>query len=495
MPALLSLLPSELVLPEAPAGATLEQHLACASRPFLVVRVAVALLAALLPLLTFAAARFFLGGRAALLAAALVALSLLHLVYSQQARPHVPHATLAWLTLLALMRLVERPDPRRLVLSATALGLAMGTLQSALLLLPPALVAAACAWSALARRRWMLLALPLAAALGLLAFSPAPAISEAGVLLAPGGHAIRFANLSGAGAAQLFAGLWGYDPLLCLLGVLGGVLLVISGVRHLRAPRPGAPLWVLLAYVLPSVLLLLLNSVYRNRYALPLLPALAILSAWAVARLARGLGPRRGWVALPLSVALLVLPALNAARYLQLRLRPDTRQQAARWLEARPPGEPRRAVVARVLVLPTLLQPHGVEGERAPFPGGRPVWLAYQQDHLPDLPGGPLELRMFPIPMTQADAHSVRAWLDEQPASWFVLQTDEYLITLPGLVVLRELLAQRSAPAAVFAGEDPERWPLLGIDYLELPQFTQHLWLASSFGPRLEVYRWTPDGR
>ena len=94
----------------APAGAALEEHLAAAAAPVVQLRATVALLAALVVPATFLLARRFLASGWSLLAAALSATSLLHLVFSQQARPHGATATTFTLAVLGAMALRRRGD-------------------------------------------------------------------------------------------------------------------------------------------------------------------------------------------------------------------------------------------------------------------------------------------------------------------------------------------------------------------------------------------------
>ena len=119
-----------------PDHATLAEHLAVARRTDVQVRALVALLAASVLPATWLLARRRVGDRWALLAAALPATSLLHLNFSQQARPHAAFASLFLWTVLAAVHLRARPSWGAHALVGVLAGLSLGCLQSGLIALP-----------------------------------------------------------------------------------------------------------------------------------------------------------------------------------------------------------------------------------------------------------------------------------------------------------------------------------------------------------------------
>ena len=84
------------------------QSLSAAARPYVQGRVLVLLLSMLLVPLTYAVARRFLRRGSSIVAAFLVATSLLHALFSTQVRPHGAHASLALLAVWAALRLADR---------------------------------------------------------------------------------------------------------------------------------------------------------------------------------------------------------------------------------------------------------------------------------------------------------------------------------------------------------------------------------------------------
>src|SRR5689334_20447553 len=97
-------------------------HLAAASRPFLVVRVGVALFSVAGVLLSWFLARRFFSAGAALLVPWFVATSLLSILFAGQGRPHGIQATLALGAVLLAQRARERPSLGRIAAAAACAG-------------------------------------------------------------------------------------------------------------------------------------------------------------------------------------------------------------------------------------------------------------------------------------------------------------------------------------------------------------------------------------
>ena len=103
----------------------------------------------------------------------------------------------------------------------------------------------------------------------------------------------------------------------------------------------------LLLVAVPLALLVYLSvqARYFGRWLLPAYPALAMLAAVALVRMADALPERRGRLALPVLLALVVAQPLAAdIRTARVLGREDTRIQARDWLEARYPPELRVAI-------------------------------------------------------------------------------------------------------------------------------------------------------
>jgi hypothetical protein len=490
-----SLAPGAWVFPTPPRDAALEQHLAAAARPHLAIRFVVALLSSLLIPLTYALARRFLGRPAALVAALLVATSLLHVSFSQQARPHGAHATLALLAVLASVRLAERGGAWRALAACAAAALALSTLQNgAFALLPLAL---ACALAAGGGARGMLAGL-VAGGLAVLAALPfyavLPSLRGSRVELASqGGHPVRLAQLDGGGLRVSLTSLWENDPLLLALALGGLVLASIALVRRGLEPGRRRRLAILAAYAVPYAAYVSLDRLVLERMLLPLVPYLACLAAGLLERAGGALAPsgtaslaRRGAVA-ALGAMVLAWPLHVALAYARLARAPDTLELAAAWLEDRAP-EGATAVLGPGVVLPLASKPGALaeawaHGARAWSP-----WMEHQ-----GLAGGLDRARwvlhaMPPgLALGAASRAEIEAWLDAHPAQVYVMEVSRRMLALEGIDALLEAVRRRARPVAVISGEPPGAERLPPIDYQNVPRLAERILAATAFGPRLEI--------
>jgi hypothetical protein len=166
-------------------------------------------------------------------------------------------------------------------------------------------------------------------------------------------------------------------------------LLAAAGLVWAVTTR-GARAAVLLAFAVPYLVVIMTWSSRFERYAIPLLPTLALLAAVALVRIGAWLGARRSlseWLrpriapAVVVSIAVLLFaPALTrVVAYHRLLGRPDTRELGSGWIVRQvPPG-------ARI-----ALEPYGVS-----LPVARrqlreaPGTLAGLQQPLPPAPATP----------------------------------------------------------------------------------------------------------
>lgn len=345
-----ALLPHALALTPDPAFAaaraardSLPEQLAAASEPVRRMRVLVAILAVLAGPGTYWLARRFLRPPAALLAAALLASSFLHMQFSTQARPHAAETTLALFAVLAALHLRGRPTLGSYATAGVLAALAIGCLQNGVFVLPPLFVAHVLREQRDGEpERTRLLARALSgtprlafAALfvvaGFLWFGPAFNEEQADTrwerppygrtphaLEAVEGETYADALAVGDGAIELgpqrleldwFDGsgfprsaqfLWWNDPVLLVLSAVGALFALARGVRACRALPPearrprflealrraldaprGRDLAVVLAYALPFLFVVGTYAHTWGRFLLPALPYFACLSAFA----------------------------------------------------------------------------------------------------------------------------------------------------------------------------------------------------------------------
>jgi Dolichyl-phosphate-mannose-protein mannosyltransferase len=278
--------------------------------------------------------RRLVGPWGALLAAALLAVSPVHVETAHSLRPDVVLECLTLLLLLALLRLDG--SPRRDLQAGGALGLAMGLKYSAILSGVPLLLSRL----STPRRRWMGL-LTCAAAAGLVFLLCSPYMLWNwdgfldGILTQVGYHYQEQPATLEPYASRLlaYAGVWpkalGWPAALM---ALAGLWLALRS-----QPRRFLPFVVLP----PLTAAVFATSGYLfNRHLVPSMGVVALLAGLPVESLRRR---GRGGAGLALALALAApLPSLLAtAHYLRSIGRPTTFDRAADWVSAQLPGPAR----------------------------------------------------------------------------------------------------------------------------------------------------------
>lgn len=481
------------LLPEAQAAAdaSLEEHLAVAGSDALRGRTLVALLSLLLVPGTWFLARRFTSPLGALVASALVATSLLHLEFSQQARHHAPHASFALLAVLAALQLRARPDWVRYLVAAALALLALGMLHSGWFALLP-IVAAHVLRSREGERapQWAVAAPALACAFAWFALYPRiDGKLDQSASVSEGGHTLYWRDLDFSGFAKSARLLFDYDPGLTALATLGLLMLLVHGRslwRGATAERRHDVL-VVLAYALPYGLALGVYKETVDRMLLPLLPFLATLAGIAVVGVSNLLqGPARVLVA----ALALAVPTLGAVRYASVRDARDTFEQCADWIAANA-GEGRVLVSGR-FNLPLAGDAHALERVKDDHSSRQRRWMRYQLEHGP-LPQARNVLAMPGRLFAGADPEKAKArlerFLDEEQPTWVVVDVSKYMRVNPLMLELRDWAARNGTLAATFAGEPEERAMEPALDYQDVPHLFTRLLDAQAFGPTLEVYR------
>jgi hypothetical protein len=513
IPRVLSFLPYP-ELPVRASGAGSEAvHLEAAAWPYLRVRTAIALVSTLGVALLWFLARRFLSPAAALAATFLLATSLLSILFAQQGRPHTPQAVMALMTVLASLRVLERPTLVRIAVATLAGALAAACLQNGLIALAPLSVAIFLGCRA-ARGRGLLLPLAVAglAALAAAAFAVPfypglPYIDSSGLHM--GGPDTRAHNIPlDLGNAAKLVGLreaarvlWAHDPVLLVLGgagALAGIVVLVRRWRTIGRARR-LELLVLGAYVVPYLVVLAPNPFVFERFLLPMLPYLALLAGWVVAGLAdfaqarvrsRGLAAAAGAFVVALCLA---PPAYVAVRYDQVAKAPDKLELAAQWIRAN--VDPASVIATSPsTALPLLLDPEFLRIDLEDRGAYTLAWLAYQGA----LPAGPdperrWRVRVFPsafaVGKQSIDPAAVEPWLRDTGADYLVMEASRYMRKLPPTAALED--AGRRLGELVYhsTGQMPSIPGLGSGEYQAASAFAFWLPRAEAFGPDIDIYR------
>ncbi|MEM9382897.1 MAG: hypothetical protein AAGB93_23300 [Planctomycetota bacterium] len=389
-------------------GAPLEEHQRAATALHLRTRTVVAVLSALAAPATFLIALRFLPLAWAAAAGFLVAASLLHVCFSVQARPHGPVSAFAALALLAALRWAERPTLLRALALAVGSACAVGSLHTGFAVLAPITVAGITALRRPDFRRAHVIA-------GLLLVGAVVAAStawfyvraedgfgkdptktaaaqaqkrgglgsdELNELARPGrtvetafegrrvlqfsGHVVPLDLFDGGGFGVAWWTLRTYDPLLLGFGLLG----IAAALARARSGLRRSPVWIVLGFALPTLLLYGLYARSTDRFLLILVPMVALAAATGL-RFAATRVPRVGGAAAGLALLAVFAGGANAAR---LRTLPDTTQQAVRWMEVH--VDPEASVhVTNLRSIPLFMRPRDL---RADMVWAHGPWEGYQ---------------------------------------------------------------------------------------------------------------------
>lgn len=488
---------------DLPSGASLAQHLERAAEPYVDTRTACALLSLVLVPLTWFLARRFMDPLWALLAAAWVAFNLLHVGFSQQSRPHAASSATFLLAMLALMRLRERGRWIDWLGVGAALALAIGTLNSGVALLfgvPTVL------W--LRRRQGARLFDPRALlALALIAVSlpyfypywfterAADFGTQSGVFKM-GAHPVFLNDVDGRGFHILLRTLWYYDPLLLAPALLG--LFVLA--QRWRTSLCNPDLIVALSFVLPYLLVVGLYHHVYERFLMPLLPYLACLAAWGLARSWQRHAGRSVRAAIAATAALALLgSAWGSWRLIEARGAPTTQELAARWLEQNLDPARARVVLTPPLDLPLARRAEGllVNGE-PPARHSKYYWALYQlaldEAQRPRPQWDLAWLRAGSMEELQALEREPLAVLERMGADHAVIEVFLPGRNLPAATLLRDALlagAERVARFTPDRRDDRSENPFGYEDmaHVKAEHFLLRTLQAERTGPVIEIYR------
>lgn len=351
--ALAAALPGRVVPKLAPGA--LEEQLAAASRPYLLVRWLILMLGLGALPLVYLLGRRAVGPHGALAAAFLVAVSTLHALLTTQARPHGALTTFVLLALLALVHRARRGGVWTALMAGCACALPVACLHNGLAVLVPL---AAVELLRARRERRILLPSTLLVLLPVLAsfWISYPDLMgrertvdlttpEAGPKVNLSGHLLLAEDFDGSGFGLVAKYLVITEPVLLVLGACG----LLLGLYRLRGGllraliAPGREEWFVAA-AFGVVYALAIGSYARTftRFALPLIPLLALAAAYALRAAMTGRSRRTSWrVGLACLCLLCCAPVVRSAwRWAQ----PTTVEALASWARETLPDRTRIAL-------------------------------------------------------------------------------------------------------------------------------------------------------
>lgn len=440
---------------------------------------------------TWLVARRLAGEPAAWIASALVATSMLHALFSTQARPHAPQAAIAVFAAWAAMRVAERATIARCAAAVVLASLSLSTLQIGASTLPPLLVGAWFGGGALPRRIGRAVLLPALAILGALwAYPFALNVRENGLRLGgSGAHEIDFSRADFSGFGELARRLAEHDPALFLFAAAGLASVLYRWRSSARAVVANRDVAVACACAIPFLAVVgPLDEVFE-RFLLPILPWIAILGAAVLARLA---GPRPRAVAIVGAVAVLA-PLLLLAHFARVSAAPDSGQLVARWFAEQPEARDAVVVASPGLVLPAPFDAASLRADLADKAGRTSAWPQYQGTR-PDaeFPTPRLAHYMTPGRLAQKPEEGLAAWFDGLHPRYVVIERTKKNLFLAGGRELAAIAAQRGTLVYRTTGEAPQIEQLGLLHYQAMDGYVRRLLRTERFGAALEVWRLGP---
>ena len=502
------------VLPDMAAargeGGVAEAVLEASREPWVRIRLAAILLSLGAVIGAWGIARRFVSSSFALLAAAIVATSLVHVTFSSEQRPHGPASGMVALALWATLVFRERGTPRSLAIALAALCFAVAALQSSFALLVPLAIAwklreappterKPLTWTALAGLALLAVTVRLAYPFHFDERSGSAGEYDTGAeTVWMGGHALYTERFHARGFGVLAKTFAGFDPLLLALAVGAALLWLVAHLRgRLELSRERtASLWICLGYLLPFVLVFGIYDMTYDRFVLPLVPLLAVTVAWGCERVWNVLpaAARHPLGGLAVAVCVLGFPLWASWRLGTLREREDTFEAAARWIETNADASSDRILLLQNFDLPLLYEPSSLAALNDSY---TLYWTAFQRK-LPPFEPGTTSYKVARPPRNEEEEQADAEFLTPKRLRELGFR---YVVSMPPrrggvhdaeAVDLLKNLRKGMERVATFApaGEEERRarTPDFGFGVTE----SSTLWNLLSieaFGPRIEIFR------
>jgi hypothetical protein len=294
---------------------------------------------------------------------------------------------------------------------------------------------------------------------------------------------IDLKHFHGQGLPTLAASVWYYEPAVLVMSIAGvGAWLFARGAPGERSQESVKDLLVVLSFALVYLVVIALYAITQQRFALPLLPFTAALSAYAIRAIARKMGPR---AAAAVAVIALAVPATACLGYTGMRLRPHTQAQLATWIRAHVDREHERVAIHPQYDVPLARAAADLGPKSVTFS----PWFQYQTRYLDPRWGGErwgLEALYSDRSRWPGILRDPDAYVASLQADFAVVPGGTGQVATPLVVAVREALGRAGELVLELPAE--ERPPVSGFSGLDTPHFTWFVWTARWFGPQLEVY-------
>jgi hypothetical protein len=499
-----------LLPPSDPDSMTLAQHLARAGGLHVLVRSIVSVASVfLIPGAWLLARRLFSPGWA-LFATTLVAFSLLNLQFGQQARPHSFAAPFFVFAVAAAVRMRNTPNLSSWLLCGLACGLSLAALQSGTSTLFP--VAAAFFLREPEGRRWLewrVLPALLVAFVFVRVFWPfafvSPPGAETGVeagTIRVSDQTLSFSEFTGEGFTTVFLTLWYYEPVQLILAELGVLVMIVSFVRRRSGDaRKVKDALVMVAYAVPYAVVIGMHERAQQRFVVPLIPFVALLSTVGLRGALRwvvGGRPNEALVSRVAAAMALAVPVLATSSFARVRSRPHTLGSVAAWIEDNVDPATERVGLHNLYDVPLVrrLENQFVDGQwggevRKPALYGTP-WAYYQHTIIgPGWRG----TRWWIEPMYHQGETNLREVMEDPEGyirglglNYVVLPGEHGASFHPLLQGMRETAMRIGTLEAKFPETERMRVETK-YEGLDTPHYTKFILTAPQLGPEVEIYR------
>lgn len=482
---------------------------------YLLPRIAIALAGTACVPVAYHLGRRLYGTVAGVVAAALIATSVMHVQMSHQARHWVPISLLTLLILWASLNLAERGRRRDYWLSGLLVGLAAATSYNGFLLMVLPLVAhiqrvrsspvthhspqsSVRTPQSLRRHIPMVQVLLLAPfvffALNpyiLLQFHQFVAFQTSGdrsiggqIVGHYGGYLQQF--LAKQGFTFFAEATLAYEPAITILGIAGAIL----AARHFRATA-----LVVLAYPIFHYLIFATTAPsMEQRYMLPAIVLLALPAGLAASRGLVWLEGRLGKigeatvVTAAVAVALAILVAIPALRYDSVLARTDTRTLAKNWIEANiPPGSDVAVESYTPPLSPNLATLKAQQQSNPGSLGNRDQWVLEN-----GLPAGEIAYRLTRLNLvdTSPSVDNMSPYVATHYHRYYVVSDFRWKSEQVGHLALEAYLSRNGRLIkAFYPSQDGSYVPSDMLNNMEDP--LKELWKVDRSGPRIKIYEVT----